>query len=135
VNAWAIPLLADAPQLKGARLVLLIALIAAVGTAISAVGNLLEDLFDIPLGGDLFSWGGMIGAIGLLVGAVLVLTVNDRLRRSGLFLAGFIAGGIFPDDRGQFLSGVALLGLGDWLFASHRELSHSITTATVRSDQ
>lgn len=130
VTAWAIVLLARTTQLKRARLALLI---AAVGTAISAVGNLLEDMFDIPFGGDLFSWGGMIGAIGLLVGAGLVLSVNDRLRWSGLFLATFIAGGIFPDDGGQFLSGVALLGLGGWLWASHREPQPLPSAATERS--
>jgi len=112
VTSWAIFLLALRPALRRARLVLIV---GAVGTAVSAVGNLLEDLFDIPFGGELFSWGGMIGAIGVVVGGVLTLTANDRLRWSGLFLLAFIAGGVFPDDGGQFVSGVALLGLGGWL--------------------
>lgn len=132
VTALAVVLLAGTPQLRRARLALLV---AAAGTAISAVGNLLEDLFGVALGGDLFSWGGMIGAISLLVGVLLVLTVKDRLRWSGIFLAVFIAGGIFPDDGGQFVSGVALLGLGGWMLASNREPKSSLTSAALRGNQ
>lgn len=43
--------------------------------------------------------GGMIGAIGRILGSVLVLTVSDRLKWCGVFLLGFLAGGSFPDQR------------------------------------
>lgn len=116
-TSWAIVLLARAPQLRRAKWLLIA---AALGTAISAVGNLLEDLFDIAFGGPMFVWGGMIGALGFLLGGTLALTVSNRLRWSGLFLLVFLAGGVFPDEGGQFVSGVALLGLGGWLILSPR---------------
>lgn len=123
VAAVAIVLLAQRPPLRRARLVLIV---AAVGTAISAVGNLLEDYFDVPFGGDLFVWGGLVGAIGLVLGSVLTLTVKDRLRWAGVFLLGFIAGGVFPDDGGEFLSGVSLLALGGWIVISYRGTKQAV---------
>lgn len=125
-TAWAIFLLSRVPRLGRAAWVLIV---AAVGTGTSAAGNLFEDLLDVPLGADMFEWGGVIGAIGLLTGSVLALTVKDRLRWSGALLLAFLAGGIFPDDGGQFVSGVALLGLGGWLLSGTREAMGVTDTA------
>lgn len=128
ITSWAISLLARHPRLRRASLALMV---AAAGTAISAAGNLIEDLLDVPLGGDLFSWGGIVGAIGLLLGSILVLTVTDPVRWSGIFLAAFIAGGVFPDDGGQFLGGVALLGLGMWFLVGDPDTRQSVDTPST----
>lgn len=112
VAGWAVFLLSRRPPLRRVSLLLLA---AAVGLVVEAIGNLLEDLLDVPFGGDLYVWGGIVGAIGLMVGSLVVLTVGHPLRWSGLFLLGVLAGGVFPDEGGQFLSGISLLGLGYWL--------------------
>jgi hypothetical protein len=90
-------------------------LIAGISTAISGIGNLLEDVFNVEVGELLFTYGGMVGAVAVLVAAVLVLTVRDPLRWTALLLFGFVAGGIFPDNGGQLLTGASLVGLGTWL--------------------
>lgn len=125
-TAWAIFLLSRDRRLGRAARVLVV---AAVGTGTSAVGNLFEDLLDVPLGAVMFEWGGVIGAVGLLIGSVLALTVKDRLRWSGALLLAFLAGGVFPDDGGQFVSGVALVGLGGWLLFGTREARWVADTA------
>lgn len=107
----------------------LLLLIGGIGTAVSGVGNLLEDVFDVEFGELLFTLGGMVGAISILMGAVLVLTVKDSLRWTGLFLLAFIAGGFFPDDGGEFLSGASLGGLGLWLMLSARDAERSTADA------
>lgn len=115
--AWAVFALSLLPPLRRAAPALWI---GALGTAVSAIGNLMEDLMGLSIGGEMFEWGGLVGAIGVLLGAVLTMTVKDKLRWSGLFLLGFIAGSTFPDDGGQFLSGASLVGLGIWLLATNR---------------
>lgn len=95
-------------------------LVAAIGTAVSGAGNLLEDVFDIEFGEFLFTYGGMTGAIAMLGTAIAFLAVDGPLRWSGLFVLAFIAGSIFPDDGGQFLSGVSLIGLAFWLSRPRR---------------
>ncbi len=102
------------PTRRGAVLLL----IGGLGTAGSGIGNLFEDVFDLEVGELMFTYGGLVGAVGILAGALLVLSVNSPLRWTGLFLFGFIGGSVFPDDGGQFLSGVSLLGLGLWLLWS-----------------
>lgn len=99
------------PIRRGAALLL----ITGIGTAVSGIGNLLEDVFNVEFGELLFTYGGMIGAMAVLVAAVLILTVQDPLRWTGLLLVGFVAGGIFPDSGGQLLTGASLVGLGIWL--------------------
>lgn len=91
-------------------------LAAGIGTALSGVGNLLEDVFDLDFGELLFTYGGMIGAISVLIAAVSMLTVHSPLRWAALPLFTLLAGGIFPDDGGQFVTGVSLVALGAWLF-------------------
>ncbi len=99
------------PIRRGAGLLL----VAGIGTAVSGIGNLLEDVFDLEFGELLFTYGGMIGAIAVFAAAVLMLTVRDPLRWTAVLLLTFIAGGIFPDNGGQFVSGASLVGLGIWL--------------------
>ncbi len=99
------------PLRRGAHFLLL----AAIGTAVEAIGNFMEDAMGLAIGADLYSGGGMTGALGLLLAAVAMLTVPHRLRWVGLFLVTALGGSIFPDDGGLFLSGAALLGLGLWL--------------------
>jgi hypothetical protein len=90
-------------------------LVAGVATAVSGIGNLLEDVLDIEFGEVLFTYGGMIGAVAILLAAVSMLTVRHRLRWTALFLVTFVGGGIFPDSGGQFVSGASLIALGVWL--------------------
>lgn len=103
-------------QSKPARRVAVLLLVSGAGTAVSGVGNLLEDVFDIEFGEFLFTFGGMVGAIAILGAAILWLTVSDVMRWSGLFLVFFVAGSVFPDNGGQFLSALSLLALGLWLW-------------------
>ncbi len=95
-------------------------LIGGLGTAVSGFGNLIEDVFAVEFGELLFDYGGMVGAISLVLGSVLVLTVKNSLRWAGLYLLAFVGGSVFPDDGGQFLSGASLLGLGSWALRSAR---------------
>jgi len=90
-------------------------LAAAIGIAVSAVGNLLEDVFDVSFGKTLFTVGGMSGSVATLGAAVLILTARHALRWTGLLLLAFIAGAVFPDDGGQWLSGVSLVLVGWWV--------------------
>ena len=114
---WAVILLSRRPEMRRASLVLGV---AGVGLVIEGLGNLLEDLFDLTWGGDLYSWGGIVGAVSLIVGCGLALTVRHPLRWSALFLLAFVAGGIFPDDGGLFVSGLSLIGLAYWLLTQQR---------------
>jgi len=91
-------------------------LMAGVGTAVSGIGNFLEDVLDLEFGELLFTYGGMIGAIGILLAAVAMLTVRSSLRWSALLLLTFLAGAVFPDNGGQFATGASLIPLGIWLF-------------------
>ncbi len=54
-------------------------LVAGVATAVSGIGNLLEDVLDIEFGEVLVTYGGMIGAVAILLAAVSMLTVRHRL--------------------------------------------------------
>lgn len=99
------------PLRRGSLLVLL----AAVGIAVSSVGNLLEDVIEVEFGEVLFSLGGMTGAVATLVAAVAIITADQKLRWSGVFMVLLIAGSVFPDDGGQWLSGFSLLAWGWWI--------------------
>lgn len=89
-------------------------LLAAVGLTTSSVGNFLEDVVDVGVGEALFTCGGMIGAGSMLVGGLALLLVGES-RWLGVFMLGFVAGSIFPDDGGELLSGASLMALGYWL--------------------
>ncbi len=104
-------------------------LLAAVGVLVSSIGNLLEDVFDVGFGESLFSYGGMIGTISLMVASAVALLWWGQLRWSGLFLLGIIAGSIFPDDGGEFLIGASLIGFGIWLWQA--DLTHLPITPEV----
>ncbi len=90
-------------------------LLAAIGVMTSSVGNFLEDVARVGFGEFLFSYGGMTGAISLILAAVTALVARSSFRWSGLFLLGIIAGSIFPDNGGEFLVGASLIGFGTWL--------------------
>ncbi len=105
--------------------------LGGVGTLLSGVGNLLEDVFDVGFGEFLFNYPGMIGAVGILVGALGVLTVKDSLRWVGLGLLAFIAGAIFDGSGGQALSGQGLLFVAVWLIRSPRGRGGSIPGAAT----
>ncbi len=97
-------------------------LLAAVGVLVSSIGNLLEDVFDVSFGEFLFSYGGMMGAISMIVASAIALLWWPQLRWSGLFLLGIVAGSIFPDDGGEFLMGASLIGFSFWLWRA--DLTH-----------
>ena len=90
--------------------------LAGIGLAVSGIGNLLEDVFDMnDLGEALFTNGGLVGAVAIVATAVLVLTVPGPIRWTSVILFVFLVGSVFPDDGGQFVMGVSLLALGLWL--------------------
>lgn len=92
-------------------------LIAATAVAVSAAGNFIEDVLGVPAGEALFTYGGMVGAVAILVlGAVLLFFGGGRW--AGVMLLVFIAGSTFPDDGGEFLSGASLVVLGFWVLRS-----------------
>jgi hypothetical protein len=90
-------------------------LVAGIGTAVSGIGNFLEDVLDLAVGEVLFTYGGEFGAYGVLLAAVSMLTVRHPLRWTALLLLAFLAGAIFPDSGGEFVSGASLIALGVWL--------------------
>jgi hypothetical protein len=89
--------------------------VAGVQEVVSGIGNFLEDILDMEFGAVLFELGGAIGSYALLAAAALILTVRNPLRWSALLLITYIAGFIFPDIGGEFLSGASLVALGLWL--------------------
>lgn len=90
-------------------------LLSAIGVLVSSLGNFLEDIVRTSFGEFLFSYGGMAGAISLILAAVTALSAKSRFRWSGLFMLGVVAGSIFPDNGGEFLVGASLIGFGFWL--------------------
>ncbi|HEY5652587.1 MAG TPA: hypothetical protein VIW46_14165 [Acidimicrobiia bacterium] len=101
-------------------------LIAAIAVAVSAVGNFIEDVLGIPAGEALFTYGGMVGAVSILVLGVSLLSFGGG-RWAGVLLLLFIAGSTFPDDGGEFLSGASLVVLGFWILRSGAASRPSIT--------
>lgn len=90
-------------------------LIAAIAIGAESMGNLLEDGFDSEFGATLYNNGGLIGAVALLITALVALATATPLRWSGLFLLASLGGAIFPDDGGLWLTGASFLGLGFWM--------------------
>ena len=74
----------------------------------------------------------MIGAISVLTSAVSMLTVHNPLRWAALPLFTFLAGAIFPDDRGHFVTGVSFGAPGAW---SSRTDPKNPDTATTSINQ
>ena len=101
------------PIRRGSFLLLVAAVTMLLG---DSLGNLLEDVFDLEIGEWLFSNVGQVSLYAMMAAGIVILTVRGTYRWTGLFLLLYIAGFTFPDDGGQFLSGVSLLGLGYWLF-------------------
>ena len=89
-------------------------LVASLGWALSALGNVLGDVFDMSVGEDLWAAGSVGFGVTLVAGAV-ALTVNSPYRWSGLFLIGYAAGWGFPDSGGLWLSGASLVAMGHWI--------------------
>jgi hypothetical protein len=116
--AWAVTAIAlflwwrATPIRRGSLLLLIAAIAIAVG---DSLGNLLEDIFDLEIGEWLFSNVGQISPLALMAAGIVILTVRGTYRWTGLFLLLAVAGSI-PDNGGQFLSGISLVGLGYWLY-------------------
>ena len=89
----------------------LLLLVAAVGIAASAVGDFLEDVVDVALGEPLFTVGGVLSAVSILITGVVLLVLRGA-RWPGVLLLMFVTGSTFPDDGGEFLSGASLILLG-----------------------
>jgi hypothetical protein len=89
-------------------------LVASLAWALAAVGNLLGDVFDMPIGETLWTAEGIAFGLTLVAGAV-ALTVDSRWRWSGLFLIGYAAGFGLPDSGGLWLSGVSLIAMALWI--------------------
>jgi hypothetical protein len=91
-----------------------IVLVAGIGWALAALGNLLGDVFDMAIGETL--WSAIIVAFGgTLLAGVVALSANSPYRWSGLFLIGYAFGWGFPDSGGLWLSGVSLVAMGFWI--------------------
>jgi hypothetical protein len=106
-------------------------LVAAIGYAVGALGNLVEDGFGADFGVLLFLVGLMIAAVATIIAGVSALTVRHPLRWTGLFLIAYVAGGGDPELWGvlepgvwlllyEFVSTISLLGLGLWLLLYQR---------------
>ena len=93
----------------------IIVLVAAIAIAAESLGNLLEDGFGSEFGATLYNNGGLIGAVALIVTAVVALATATSMRWSGLFLLVSLGGAIFPDNGGLWLTGASFLGLGLWI--------------------
>ena len=93
----------------------IVLLVAAIAIAAESLGNLLEDGFDSEFGATLYTNGGLIGAVALIVTAVVALATASPMRWSGLFLLAGLGGAIFPDDGGLWLTGASFSGLGLWM--------------------
>ncbi len=89
--------------------------VAAIGIAVESLGNLLEDGFNSELGATMYNYGGLVGAVALLVTAVVALASGASLRWSGLFLMAALGGAIVPNEAGLSLTGASFLGLGFWM--------------------
>ena len=68
--------------------------------------------FWAEIGEWLFSNVGEISGLALTAAGIVILTVSGTYRWTGLFLLLSMAGTVFPDDGGQFVSGLSLLGVG-----------------------
>lgn len=101
-------------------------LVASLGWALSALGNLLGDVFDMSIGEGLWT-AGIVGFGVTLVAGVVALTVNSPWRWSGLFLIGYAAGWGFPDSGGLWLSGVSLIAMAYWIDRTAAETDQSDT--------
>ena len=109
-------------------------LVAAVTTLLGdSLGNLLEDVFDLEIGEWLFSNVGQVSLYALMAAGIVILTVRGTYRWTGLFLLLYIAGFTFPDDGGQFLSGISLLGLGYWITRYANKRSQETAAQTART--
>ena len=104
-------------------------MVAGIGIAVSGVGNVLEDVVNLGFGELLFTFGGMVGVIGVLMAAVSILAVRSPLRWSALPLLLFVVGAAFPDSGGQFLTGASLIALGLLLSASSADLRSRLLSA------
>lgn len=106
-------------------------LVASIGYAVAAIGNLIEDGFGAQFGVLLFLGGLMTAAIATIIAGVSCLTVRHPLRWTGLFLIAYLVGGGDPELWGllepgvwlvvyEFVSAISLLGLGLWLLLYQR---------------
>ena len=102
-------------------------LIAALGFALSAVGNVLGDVFDLAVGDDLY-FAGAVGFGATLLAGVLALTVRNPYRWSGLFLIGYAAGFAVPDLGGLWLAGVSFVAMGYWIMRTSSTASADLQT-------
>ncbi len=69
----------------------------------------------MQIGADLYNFGGDVGPIAFIAVAILALSVAHPQRWSGVFLLGYVAGFVFPDNGGGFFSAAALIGMGYWM--------------------
>ena len=88
--------------------------IAALGLMTSAVGNVLEDVYGIKVGSELF-FAGVIAFPALLIAGVSALTVKDPLRWAGLLFLALAIGVSNPDRGGWWLAGISLVAAAYWI--------------------
>lgn len=73
---------------RGAFLIL----VAAISAAIFGLGNMIEDILDLEWGFLLFGLGGIGTVISAALAGILALTVDSKMRWTGVFLLGVGAG-------------------------------------------
>ncbi len=88
--------------------------IGALGLMTSGVGNVLEDVYSMKIGGELF-FAGFIAFPAVLIAGVAALTVKDPFRWSGLLFLALAAGIFNPDAGGWWLAAVSLIAAAYWI--------------------
>jgi len=103
--------LADFPTNNWKKLWQVSMLVAIVGFALSGIGNLLEDAFNIRDVGEFLFTLGIYGMLGLMVGFILLLFLPEIRKRWGWFFALFIAATIISYDNSGLIIGPGMLVL------------------------
>ena len=88
--------------------------IAALAFLTAGVGNVLEDVYRMKVGGDLF-FAGFIVFPALLIAGAATLTVKHRLRWSGLLFLALAVGVSNPDVGGWWLAAASLIAAAYWI--------------------
>ena len=115
----------DPPVTRGSPFLLL----AGIGAVAVAVGDLLEDGFNVENAEFVFFGGGILMILSLIVAGVTALTVRSPRRWSGLFLLFAVPGGI--GGFGFVMLGVSWILFGLWIVHQHRAYVIALAVAAV----
>lgn len=108
---WLVVALSGPPPVRPTRSVATAGSLVVAATVLEAVGNLLEDAFDLEVGVLLYLVGGLAGVIGLL--ALTVALALARRRWLGLLTLATLLGGILQPVGGLYLIALAWLAFAN----------------------